>query len=227
MRIKEILEKNTNNLHHFYTIIGNNDRNRNEVKEFLKENLNFDTNQNLDFFDFKEDLIKIETARKIKQKNSVTKSSQKGLKVFFIAGKNINKEAQNALLKTTEEPNSNTVFFIFLPQKDFLLDTVLSRTILINGHTNFENKKAEDFLFLDFKDKEKNIREMEKEEYLDFLESLDFYILEHKNQFLEKGGEKEFLEKYQKFLELKKQAYFKGSNVSNILIFTSLLFGKI
>lgn len=224
MKLKEILKKDKENIFHFYTIIGDNEKNKNEVISFLKEDLNFDINQNLDFFHFKDDLIKIEFTRQIKQKNSVSKTKNKGLKVFFIEGKRINKEAQNALLKTTEEPNSSTVFFLFLPKKDFLLDTVLSRTRLIKGVESFENKKAEEFLFLDFKQKEEFIKKMEKEEYLDFLENLDFYILKNKNKFLEKESKKEFFEKYKKFLKLKKQAYYTGSNIKNILIFSALLF---
>lgn len=227
MKLKEILEKDKNNIYHFYTIVGNNEKNKNEVVEFLKESLNFDIKQNLDFFHFKSDLIKIENTRDIKQKNSVSKTKESGLKVFFIAGQRINKEAQNSLLKTTEEPNSNTVFFLFLPKKDFLLDTVLSRTRLVEGYEVFENTKAEEFLSLSFDKKEEFIKKMEKEEYLDFLENLDFYILKNKDKFLENESEKVFFEKYKKFLELKKQAYFTGSNVSNILIFVSLIFSKL
>ena len=49
-----------------------------------------------------------------------------GTKVFVIAAQSITREAQNALLKTLEEPTADTIFALLVP-RGALIDTVRSR----------------------------------------------------------------------------------------------------
>ncbi|MCF7815604.1 MAG: hypothetical protein K9M10_01610 [Candidatus Pacebacteria bacterium] len=46
---------------------------------------------------------------------------------FVIVCSSILREAQNALLKLFEEPNSHTIFYLIMPRADGLLPTLLSR----------------------------------------------------------------------------------------------------
>src|SRR3989344_8849156 len=55
----------------------------------------------------------------------------KGRRVFVIAVDSINAEAQNALLKTLEEPPGGGLFFFVHPAPETLLPTVLSRVQLL------------------------------------------------------------------------------------------------
>ncbi|MEG0663694.1 MAG: hypothetical protein RR483_01185 [Clostridia bacterium] len=53
--------------------------------------------------------------------------------IFIIkADKKMTIEAQNALLKTLEEPNNYSIFIITCDDSSYLLDTVISRSVLIN-----------------------------------------------------------------------------------------------
>ncbi len=54
-------------------------------------------------------------------------------KIFIITVKSFTREAQNALLKTFEEPTEGTHFFIIIPRLDTLLPTLKSRVILVEG----------------------------------------------------------------------------------------------
>lgn len=64
-------------------------------------------------------------------------------------------EAQNALLKTLEEPPSNTLIILIVQNKDLILPTILSRCKIIK-----------------FKERPLSLSENEKEEYSNKLESL-------------------------------------------------------
>ncbi len=56
-----------------------------------------------------------------------------GRKIFVVAFQKITDEAQNALLKTLEEPTGKTHFFLVLPRKEMLLSTVRSRVVSLFG----------------------------------------------------------------------------------------------
>lgn len=49
-------------------------------------------------------------------------------RVFVLATPSMTTEAQNALLKTLEEPSADAVFFLLVPSPEMLLSTVRSRT---------------------------------------------------------------------------------------------------
>ena len=55
-------------------------------------------------------------------------------KIFIIGTASFTREAQNALLKTFEEPTAGTHFFIIIPRADTLLATLKSRVALFDGH---------------------------------------------------------------------------------------------
>lgn len=54
-------------------------------------------------------------------------------RVFIIDGAHrMNEQAQNALLKVLEEPPRGVVFILITPSKTFLLDTIVSRCVLLS-----------------------------------------------------------------------------------------------
>ncbi|HAT68533.1 MAG: hypothetical protein A2481_02310 [Candidatus Yonathbacteria bacterium RIFOXYC2_FULL_47_9] len=61
-------------------------------------------------------------------------------KIFVVSAPSFTHEAQNALLKTFEEPTAGTHFFIILPRVDTILPTLKSRVVLSFGHAISENK---------------------------------------------------------------------------------------
>jgi len=72
----------------------------------------------------------VEDGNQIKEWHS-QKGISKGKKICIIATNFINKEAEQSLLKTIEEPGKDTHFFIIIPDSSFLADTILSRVQLI------------------------------------------------------------------------------------------------
>ncbi|MDO4608816.1 MAG: hypothetical protein Q4B40_06465 [Clostridia bacterium] len=54
-------------------------------------------------------------------------------RVFIIEDANrMNEQAQNALLKVLEEPPKNVIFILLTPSKTILLDTIISRCVLLS-----------------------------------------------------------------------------------------------
>ncbi|HUO50526.1 MAG TPA: hypothetical protein VMU25_03145 [Candidatus Paceibacterota bacterium] len=53
-----------------------------------------------------------------------------GRRVFIITAAHMTTEAQNALLKTLEEPSGNALFFLVVPSPEMLLPTLRSRASL-------------------------------------------------------------------------------------------------
>jgi DNA polymerase III gamma/tau subunit len=63
-----------------------------------------------------------------------------GIKVFIVSTQSFTREAQNALLKTFEEPTADTHFFIIVPQLNTILPTLKSRVIMVAS----KNPSSED-----------------------------------------------------------------------------------
>lgn len=61
-------------------------------------------------------------------------------RVFIIENaQRMNEQAQNALLKVLEEPPQNVVFILLVPSKTMLLDTIISRCVLLSISTQNNN----------------------------------------------------------------------------------------
>jgi len=72
-----------------------------------------------------------------------------GRRIFIIQAKTITLEAQNALLKTFEEPTTGTHFFLIVPNHDLLLPTLRSRLVFIRGDVKRNSREralAEEFV---------------------------------------------------------------------------------
>ena len=74
---------------------------------------------------------------------------QSGMRTFIISMATITHEAQNALLKTFEEPPANAAFFLIVPSPDMLLATIRSRAQFLDlglTHTYDSHINVQDFL---------------------------------------------------------------------------------
>ena len=99
-----------------------------------------------DFFPFREALFGIEEARALVE--MANRRSFTGKKIFFITPERITLEAQNALLKTFEEPTLDTQFFLCVSDESVILPTLKSRMQVVNVQHRVLNKRAEKFFNL-------------------------------------------------------------------------------
>lgn len=235
------LKKEKANLFSFYIVNGNSEENKKEVLLFLNDELDFLEKNNPDFYTFKELSLSIETAREIKKINSIAKSDNKSFRVFFIETEKIEEATQNAFLKTFEEPQKNTIFFLFIKNNNLILDTLKSRARIISGHSSFSSQRAIDFLESDYLGREKIIEKIikkystekenksqkTKEDFLKLFSEIEIIFLE-KIQSVD-GKEKvlKLSKFYKTFLNLKSQAKQNGSGIKNIFIYLAVFLPKI
>lgn len=65
--------------------------------------------------------------------DAFVRAHQASHRVFIIEDANrMNEQAQNALLKVLEEPPKNVIFILLVPSKTMLLDTIISRCVLLS-----------------------------------------------------------------------------------------------
>lgn len=75
------------------------------------------------------DTFGVDDVRSLRKRISI--KPQKTRYVIIDQAQNLTTQAQNALLKTLEEPPENTLIILIAPNTDFLLPTVLSRCQII------------------------------------------------------------------------------------------------
>ncbi len=118
---------------------------------------------NPDFFVFKTETFGIDEARELRLlavRKSLTTTTgglpaQAGKKIFLITPTLLTPEAQNALLKTFEDPFPDTLFFLAVREEGFVVPTLRSRmqTVRVPKGTKSQYKKAEEFLSLSLKNR--------------------------------------------------------------------------
>lgn len=169
------------NNHHANLIVGTSD----EVKNFVRSNLSdsgFITTNNPDFIVLEVATFGIDEARELKRLSS--KKAFSGEKVFLILPEKITLEAQNALLKTFEDPTPNTKFFLATREREFILPTLVSRMSVINIASNRAVGAASEFAALSLKSRLTFASKFaDKEENLPaFLDSLMLFLEEKKDR---------------------------------------------
>ncbi|MCW9054813.1 MAG: hypothetical protein OQJ98_02420 [Candidatus Pacebacteria bacterium] len=89
----------------------------------------------------------IDDGREIQSLES-KRAAESGKKIFVIFMERMTREAQNALLKTFEEPTAGTHFFVITPSTKTLLPTLLSRmeVVRVAGRAGRERLFARQFL---------------------------------------------------------------------------------
>lgn len=104
-----------------------------------------------DYFVYKESLFGIDEARGLSV--AATKKAFTGRKIFFIAPEKITLEAQNALLKTFEDPVPDTHFFLAVRDTALVLPTLKSRMQVMTLESTDEVGEAKIFLKLSIKER--------------------------------------------------------------------------
>jgi hypothetical protein len=93
------------------------------------------------------DTFNIDQAKSVREMQ--TRQVAGGEKFFFLAFTRITREAQNALLKTLEEPTVGTHLFLITPQPDRLLPTLRSRVEQFNlKKTDIDTASVDAFISL-------------------------------------------------------------------------------
>ncbi len=140
MSLKESLrsELNVAAPHHAYLIVGEREGIVAELKTMLEED-GFVVKANADFHLYEHDAFLLEHAHELRREQAMH-ASVGGRKIFVVAFNTIMSEAQNALLKTLEEPTEGTKFFFITRNGEILFPTVRSRMQVIRileVETNF------------------------------------------------------------------------------------------
>ena len=132
-------------LHHANLLIGTLE----EAESYLNlyyQDLDIKIANNPDFFYFRNEVFGIDEARQLSLLS--TRKPLTKRKIFFIVPMRITLEAQNALLKTFEDPAPDTTFFLVTREEALIVPTLLSRmqTTRLLRSTSLQSTEAEDFL---------------------------------------------------------------------------------
>ena len=126
------------NSHHFFIVVGDTTQARTLIQEALAE-ANLPYEAHVDVYIHMDNTCAIADARSIKSFLSEKPVGEK--KVCIIESTIYTPEAQQALLKTFEEPTTSAVCFLCIDDESRLLATVRSRAILIRVGENTEYEK--------------------------------------------------------------------------------------
>lgn len=136
------------------------------LKLLLKSKMNLNHPDLLYFTE--EEKLGVEEAKKIRKHLSLKPYQGNTRAIVLVASESLTIEAQNALLKTLEEPPDTALIILGSAYEDNLLPTVVSRcqVIFINNQTTKELDKSEI-------EKIERLLRMDMEERFLFLEKLD------------------------------------------------------
>jgi DNA polymerase III delta prime subunit len=89
----------------------------------------------------------VEEARELASKAS-SRALSSSRRTFIIVTPTVTNEAQNALLKTLEEPAGDALFFLVVPSPLMLLPTLRSRAQILDVGSNMETQSVDPRAFL-------------------------------------------------------------------------------
>jgi len=133
--------------HHAYLVCSPRESGILHVKHVLAES-GVQTEGNPDIRVWNEESFSVDTARDIREATAKKPFGDK--QVCIVAGNTFTVEAQNALLKTLEEPGEGTYIIIVTPHLGILLPTLLSRCVVLSveGESHDGTVEAKAFLAL-------------------------------------------------------------------------------
>jgi DNA polymerase III delta prime subunit len=136
-------------MHHAYLLVGDKETAHSFVVGRLEE-VGFVLANNPDYLVLRFETFGIPEARDLSQR--AARKAFSGRKVFLIVADALTHEAQNALLKTFEEPTSDTHFFVVVREEGMVIPTLLSRMQVVKLEASSEKlEDAKDFLMLPLK----------------------------------------------------------------------------
>lgn len=138
-------------LHHAYLLIGERDSAARFLQDFWKER-GIKLAGSPDYFFWSGELFGIDEARDLTSRAAGKAFTER--KIFLIAPERITQEAQNALLKTFEDPYEATHFFLVVREEELVLPTLRSRmqTLRVSG-VGKEESDARKFISLSLKER--------------------------------------------------------------------------
>lgn len=167
--------KRTGYLHHAHVIAGVHSEIVPILLGAINRHMGIDTQGNPDVAVFEYQNFGIDESRDLSIRQSRT--SFRGTKKIFIvsSARGFTHEAQNALLKTFEEPTEGSHFFIILPRLDTILPTLKSRVVFVEaGSIRLQEENsialAEKFLNSSLEERfamVKKLAEVKKDETID------------------------------------------------------------
>lgn len=209
-----------NSLFHAYVVGGARENARTYIETLLSKH-GVVLHANPDYLLIERVSFSVEDARAIRSWQELAPLGEK--KVLILYTDFITGEAQNALLKTFEEPVADTHIFFAVPNPDILLPTLLSRVQIIVPPVNAgaeDNEEAKKFLKMKIgermsfiqklaeKSEDEDASAQVRERAVGFLNDLEFLLAKDivKNQ-----------KKLDELIRLKKYLYMPGSSVKMIL----------
>lgn len=154
-----------NKLHHAHFIVGDRKRTKEALHLYIESVFSFSVVGNPDVLSFSFDVMGVDESRALTSVSSITSIS--GHRFIIVEANFLTREAQNALLKSLEEPLFGTFFFFLIPQQDTLLPTIRSRVVVhsVAGaiDENDIQKRAEMFLKAPIAKRMKMIKEFSAE----------------------------------------------------------------
>ncbi len=124
--------KRTGYLHHAHIMEGAHIEVVPELLSAIERHMGIVAKGNPDLMVIKCQSLGVSEARLLKEAQ-IQSSFSGGRRIFIIGAESFTHEAQNALLKTFEEPTVGTHFFIIVPHLATILPTIKSRVIIIDG----------------------------------------------------------------------------------------------
>lgn len=227
MKINDPFKKKFKFLHHAYLLIGErgywNKVLTEELESFL-EIANLSTCPDLWWQNY--ELFGIKEAHQLIEKESRRGFSEQG-RFFILEISAITPEAQNALLKTFEEPAPDSHFFIIAHSAEMFLPTLRSRLIILNqglGTRDTASASATKFLKLDLPDRLEFIqKEFLKKKEINKSAILDFVVELGRTLRAKTDVRKMTKEEERVFREIIKcQRYLQNPRSSNRLILEHL-----
>lgn len=139
-------------LYHSYLVEGDPTTTPVQLKDFLFSSGRIDTSMSNVFFELYE-ALDMEQSHNLRGWHSLS-SSDGGVRLCVIGAKNINREAEQSLLKMLEEPGEKTHFFIVVPDTSSVLPTILSRCHVIQTNNLYKYESwAKKFISSSIKDR--------------------------------------------------------------------------
>lgn len=157
------------NLHHAYLIEGDARGLLEPLLDHLSRELGIRKNGNPNIRVDIAEMLEIKVAREIRERARMT-AFDDDWGVFVLGARTISTEAQNALLKTLEEPGERTILFLIVPSKEILLSTVRSRLLDLRtpvdatSHGDATAALAEQFLLGEMAERLRIVSRIYKEE---------------------------------------------------------------
>ena len=216
---------NTSELFHAYIVGGTRDDARRHIELLLSPH-NVLNPGNPDFVVSEYVNFSIDDARALTEWQSLSAVGKRKVHVLYTDF--ITREAENALLKTLEEPVKNTHIIFAVPNPAVLLETLLSRVrVIIPETTESNTKEAQAFLQATVGERLSIISKMlEKSDTDDASAEVRERALSFLND-LERELSKDTVvntKKLEQILQLKPYLYIPGSSIRTILETVALTF---